>query len=140
MKKAAKFHGHFGAFLVIGVRMGELAERILKCNARSDIELQVTMNVPLVVPFSCTIDGIQTTTKCTIGNQRLAVRNSRKEISADFEVKGSSQILRISAKPEVVSRLRQEIANGVTNEELARRVAAMPEKQLFVLEEKWRGI
>jgi formylmethanofuran dehydrogenase subunit E len=136
LKKAVKFHGHLGAFLVIGVRMGKLAERILKCNARSDIELRVTMKVPFVVPFSCTIDGVQATTKCTIGNQRLAVQNSRKKICADFEVKGSGQTLNISVNPELVSKLRQEMAKGVTNEELARKVAAMPEKQLFALKEK----
>jgi formylmethanofuran dehydrogenase subunit E len=140
LKKAVKFHGHLGAFLVIGVRMGRLAESVLKYKARSDIELRVTMTVPFVVPFSCTIDGIQVTTKCTIGNKKLAVRNSRKEICGVFEIKGSNHALRISVKPELVSKLRQEMAKGVTNEELARRVAAMPEKQLFALEEKLLGI
>jgi formylmethanofuran dehydrogenase subunit E len=98
------------------------------------------MKVPFVVPFSCTIDGVQVTTKCTIGNQKLAVQNSRKEISADFEVKGSNHTLRISVKPELVSQLRQEMTKGVTNEELAQRVAAMSERQLFALEKKSRGI
>jgi formylmethanofuran dehydrogenase subunit E len=140
LKKAVEFHGHVGAFLVIGVRMGKLAERILKCNVRSDIELRVTMKVPFVVPFSCTIDGVQVTTKCTIGNQKLAVQNSRKEICADFEVKGSNRTLRISVKPELVSQLRQEMTKGVANEELAQRVAAMSERQLFALEKKSRGI
>ena len=140
LKKAVEFHGHLGAFLVIGVRMGKLALKILKCNARSDIELRVTMKVPLFVPFSCTIDGVQVTTKCTIGNQKLAVQNSRKEICADFKVKGSNNTLKISVKPELVSQLRQEMTEGVTNEELAQRVAAQPEKQLFVLEKKSRGI
>jgi formylmethanofuran dehydrogenase subunit E len=135
-KEAVKFHGHLGAFLVIGVRMGKLAGRILKCSAKSDVELRVTIKVPFVVPFSCTIDGIQTTTRCTIGNRKLTVKNSKKEIWAKFEVKGSNQTLSISVNPEVVSQLRQEMAKGVANKELARRVEAMPEKQLFAMEEK----
>jgi formylmethanofuran dehydrogenase subunit E len=98
------------------------------------------MKVPFVVPFSCTIDGVQVATKCTIGNQKLAVQNSRKEICADFEVKGSNRTLRISVKPELVSQLRQEMTKGVANEELAQRVAAMSERQLFALEKKSRGI
>ncbi|MGQ9506747.1 MAG: formylmethanofuran dehydrogenase subunit E family protein [Candidatus Bathycorpusculaceae bacterium] len=85
IKEAEKFHGHLGPFLVLGVRMGETAKKILKITREEDCSLQVAAKVPILTPFSCVLDGIQVSTQCTIGNQRLKIENSSKEISADFQ-------------------------------------------------------
>jgi formylmethanofuran dehydrogenase subunit E len=53
IEKAADLHGHLGPFLVLGVRMGETAKKILKT-----ANLQVTAKLPLSTPFSCVLDGI----------------------------------------------------------------------------------
>jgi formylmethanofuran dehydrogenase subunit E len=71
IKKAADLHGHLGPFLVIGVRMGSLAKKILNANAEENNEFRVTARLPLLTPFTCIIDGIQATTQCTVGNQKL---------------------------------------------------------------------
>jgi formylmethanofuran dehydrogenase subunit E len=77
IKKAAGFHGHLGPFLVIGVRMGSLAKKILNVNAGENNKFRVTARLPLLTPFSCVIDGIQATTQCTVGNQKLRIENSQ---------------------------------------------------------------
>lgn len=136
IKDAVKLHGHLGPFLVIGVRMGSFAERTLNLDAVGKRELRVSVRIPFFTPFSCALDGIQVTTNCTIGNQKLRVEKSRKKIVARFELQGSDRVLCISVNPKVVKELVDEISNGVTNEELAGRIVSMPEQQLFVFEKQ----
>lgn len=136
IKEAVKLHGHLGPFLVIGVRMGRFAQRTLNLDATGKRELRVSVRIPFLTPFSCALDGIQVTTSCTVGNQRLRVENSRKHIVARFELQGSDRVFSISVNPKVVKELVDEMSKGVTNEELAARIVSMPEQRLFVFEKQ----
>lgn len=133
---AVRLHGHLGPFLVIGVRMGKLAERTLKHSTDKDIKFQVTIRVPQTTPFSCTIDGIQSTTRCTIGNQKLKVEKS-EEISGSFEVRSPKQELRISVKPKIIEDLLNRFKDGARGEQLAAHIASVPEEELFIVEKRW---
>jgi formylmethanofuran dehydrogenase subunit E len=133
IRQASKFHGHLGAFLVIGVRMGRLAQELLRKPLSEPLILRTTLKVPLEVPYSCTIDGIQLTTHCTVGNRRLSLEDSREQILGRFTVKGSDQILTVSVNPEVVNDLLNMRKQGVSNEQLAEHVSVMPIKQLFTV-------
>jgi len=135
IKKAADFHGHLGPFLVIGVRMGTLTKKILNVNAGEGSKLRVTAWLPLLTPFSCIIDGIQATTQCTIGNQKLKMENSTK-IIVYFEQKNSHKALRIHVNPKIIKELKNRYSEGASNEELAREIASIPESQLFVIEKQ----
>ncbi len=135
VKDAVRLHGHLGPFLVIGVRMGKLAERTLKHSSDKDIKFQVTIRVPQTTPFSCTIDGIQSTTRCTIGNQKLKVENS-EEISGSFEGRNPKQELRISVKPKIIEDLLNRFKEGATGEQLAAHIASVPEEELFITEKR----
>jgi formylmethanofuran dehydrogenase subunit E len=130
IKEAEKFHGHLGPFLVLGVRMGETAKKILKT-----ANLQVTAKLPLLTPFSCVLDGIQVTTQCTIGNQKLKIENSSKEISADFQCAKTCKKLTITINPKITEALTQKFSEGASNEELAWEIASKPENQLFIVKE-----
>jgi formylmethanofuran dehydrogenase subunit E len=128
IQKAADFHGHLGPFLVIGVRMGQLA----KTNSNTeDKVLEAVARVPLFTPFSCVLDGIQFTTKCTAGNRKLKTENSQKEIAASFKLENSQNPLEVSVNQKTVEELIKKIAQGVSNEELAWKIAAIPENELF---------
>jgi formylmethanofuran dehydrogenase subunit E len=133
---AVKLHGHLGPFLVVGVRMGGVAKRVFNQDARNDFKFQVTVKVPLVIPFSCTIDGIQAATRCTIGNQRLRIENVRKQILASFKAESSDQVVRMSVNPRVIRELMRKMSEGIGNDELAMEIAAMPEDQLFTIEKE----
>jgi formylmethanofuran dehydrogenase subunit E len=134
VEKAAEFHGHLGPFLVIGVRMGNMAKRILKPNIKENKKLQIAVKIPLLTPFSCILDGIQTTTQCTIGNQKLKTENSQKEITAHFELQNSSKAMKVSVNPKIIEELTNEMSKGFSNEELALKIASMSENQLFKME------
>jgi formylmethanofuran dehydrogenase subunit E len=134
--EAVKLHGHLGPFLVVGVRMGGVAKRVFSQDAETSVRFQVTAKVPLVVPFSCTIDGIQAATHCTLGNQRLRMENTQKQIVASFRAENSDHQVRISVIPSVIRELMRKMSAGIDNDELAREIAAMPERQLFTIEQE----
>jgi formylmethanofuran dehydrogenase subunit E len=131
IKDAVELHGHLGPFLVIGVRMGKVAEQLLDSEHQQNGELHASVEVPLRTPFSCTLDGIQSITHCTIGNQRLRVKRSRKKITARFEITDSDKILTMTVNPKIVKDVMHEISKGTSSEALADVIVSTPERQLF---------
>jgi formylmethanofuran dehydrogenase subunit E len=130
---AVRLHGHLGPFLVIGVRMGKLANGMFRSNAEES-KFQVTIKVPQTTPFTCIIDGIQSSTHCTIGNQRLAIRNSDNEISGSFGLRNSKRIITISLRQKVIKDLMDYFKDGAKSEEVARKVGSMSNDELFAIE------
>ncbi len=135
IESAAKLHGHLGPFLVIGVRMGDLAKRHLKIDDKSNRKLEAKIKTPLSTPFSCVIDGIQSSTSCTVGNRKLKIEKSKKEITAHFSLKNPERTVKISVNPEIAETLVRELSKGANAEKLAAKIAHMQEGQLFMLEE-----
>ncbi|MEM2118172.1 MAG: formylmethanofuran dehydrogenase subunit E family protein [Candidatus Bathyarchaeia archaeon] len=134
IEDAEKIHGHLGPFLVIGVRMGRLAEKILTTKRNKNVKLQVHVKLPMLTPFSCILDGIQTTTKCTIGNQKLKIENSQKEITAHFILQKPDKSLKVTVNQKMIEELTNKMSEGVSTEELEWETAHAPENQLFIIE------
>jgi formylmethanofuran dehydrogenase subunit E len=111
--------------------MGDVARRVFNQDPENSARFQVTAKVPLVIPFSCTIDGIQAATHCTLGNQRLRIENTQKVVFARFRAENSDQSVRISVNPRVIRELMRKMSAGISNDELAGEIAAMPERKLF---------
>ncbi|MGB9756630.1 MAG: formylmethanofuran dehydrogenase subunit E family protein [Candidatus Bathyarchaeales archaeon] len=133
IKEAEKFHGHLGPFLVLGVRMGETAKRILRIAHEENESLHITVKVPFLTPFSCVLDGIQVTTQCTIGNQKLKIENSSKEIFAIFQYLKADKKLTITVNQKITEDLMKKFSEGFSNEELAWEIASMPENKIFTV-------
>lgn len=137
VKEAVDFHGHLGPFLVIGVRMGLIGLRELK-TTRGDSKLQATTHLKHAVPFSCTIDGIQMTTQCTVGNGKLKLKSTQETVSAEFKLNRERQVT-VTLKPTKFEELKRSMpksARSYKNIKLAREVASSPEKELFTIEKK----
>lgn len=134
IRKAVELHGHLGPFLVIGVRIGNLAKNILTLSAKENSGLLATVATPPTTPFTCTIDGIQTATRCTVGNGKLRIRDSKGKMFASFKCEDTSQTLTVTVNPDLVKQLMKKMSEGVTSEELAKQVATMPESELFIVE------
>jgi formylmethanofuran dehydrogenase subunit E len=134
IREASELHGHLGAFLVVGVRIGETAKQVLKVKNQRSRELRVSVKVPLQTPFSCILDGIQSTTHCTIGNQRLNVKPSRQTITAQFETTDSDETLTISVDPKIVKELTDKISKGTSSEVLAETIVSTPRNHLLKLD------
>ena len=132
LEKAAEFHGHLGPFLAIGVRMGLIGlERVGKPRWNS---LAVTVSVPLRIPFSCIIDGLQVSTNCTVGNQKLAVRDS-PTIQARFKRNDNGHEITVALSKSMLEKVKSQLLQkGLPNHEIRRlawKIASMPEDELF---------
>jgi len=136
IRDTVKLHGHLGPFLVLGVRMGMIANRILNPAHNRSNALQATVRLPLRTPYSCILDGIQSTTRCTVGNQRLKTIDSPEEMTAEFKMHGSDKSLIITTSPKIIGEIENEFSRGATNEELAAKIASAPEDQLFELKKQ----
>jgi formylmethanofuran dehydrogenase subunit E len=75
LESAVEFHGHLGPYLILGLRMGLSAVRILKPKRLH--ELHATVWTKKSPPESCVIDGIQMSSGCTLGKGNIRVLTSR---------------------------------------------------------------
>ena len=100
-ERAIEFHGHGGPFMVIGLRMGLLALKHL--DAGGWFDLRCLVSLWWGPPDSYVIDGIQSSTGCTMGKRNIEIVE-RDGISASFHKKDEN--LRIALKNESLERIR----------------------------------
>jgi len=133
LKVATSFHGHYGPFLTLGVRMGLVGLRELRAK-EGDTQLRVTAMLEYSLPFSCMLDGIQTATKCTVGNKRLLWKES-KELGAIFLLDNTGRQVEVKVNQAMVRelsrRLDQKKPLSEAVRQLASDVASRPEEELF---------
>ena len=135
LQTATELHGHFGPFLTIGVRMGLLGLQRLGVKP-GDQRLHTTVMLRYSAPISCILDGIQATTKCTIGNTRLTWKESR-QISATFQLKGSKQRLTVRVNPSIVNGLLKRLSGHPTDKAtrmIAEEIESRLDSELFLSE------
>jgi formylmethanofuran dehydrogenase subunit E len=81
-EKGSEFHGHGGSFMVIGLRMGLIALRLL--DSKGWFGLTCTATLEWSPPDSCVLDGIQISSGFTMGKRNLTLKEG-KDISAEFQ-------------------------------------------------------
>ena len=136
VERARDIHGHLGPFLVLGVKMGLAGMKRLgiKENMR---QLHIEAEMPRQIPYTCTLDGIQATTQCTFGNQRLVFKEANLPIiSAKFGLKNQNKQVIISLRDEILQTLMKKLKEAkkdatAVQEKLAWMMASMPEDKLF---------
>lgn len=68
--RAAAFHGHLGPLLVLGLRMGLLAQTILEGDP---FTMKAEVHTRKTPPYSCIVDGIQFSSGCTLGKGNITI-------------------------------------------------------------------
>jgi len=133
LQAATGLHGHSGPFLTLGVRMGLIGLRELGTKG-GNTELYVTATLRYDVPFSCMLDGIQTSTKCTVGNRRLTWKESEK-FGAVFLLRNTGRQVEVKVKSTVAQELSRRLEKKEPLDEqvrqLASEIASRPERELF---------
>ena len=126
---AEVFHGHLGPFLVLGLKAGLVANKIL---GRNPFETRAIVETELKPPCSCFIDGIQFSTGCTMGKANIELRE-KQCLSVVFVKNGGS--LRLELKRDILDKLKR-----ITVHEEIRRMALdlseQPVKELFIIDSK----
>ncbi len=131
-ERAIEFHGHGGPFMIIGLKMGLLALEAL--DVKGWFNLRCTVFLNWAPPDSCVIDGIQSSTGCTMGKLNIEVV-SGEGVSGVFVAGDSS--LRVSLKDEVYTEVKRvfEQGNDKVNELMSKLVESDP-ADLFHIERK----
>ena len=109
LKQIEKFHGHLGPYVLIGYRMGKIANEKLGDDPFSKKAVVSTGTNP---PLSCVIDGIQMSSGCTLGKGNINVI-SKGIPKAVFSNNGGNKI-------EIILKdsIRNEIDTTVTEENI----------------------
>ncbi len=126
-KKGVEFHGHLGPFLIIGLRMGSLALKLLGLSGYSGLRAIVeTGNEP---PLSCIVDGVQVATGCTLGRGNIeVVKNKRAKVTFLKDNKILVVELKESAYRSILEQLETD-----TSERVAEEVMGSLDNELFLI-------
>ena len=101
-EEAIKFHGHLGPWLLIGYRAGLIARNRLKPKDIHD--LQCIVRIPCKIPYSCSIDGIQASTCCTLGKGNIIIENI-EDFEFIFINTTSKELLKLKLRRDVLDKL-----------------------------------
>jgi formylmethanofuran dehydrogenase subunit E len=124
LREAEKFHGHLGAFLVLGLKAGLYSNEILGKDLFVTHARVETESTP---PRSCFVDGIQLTTGCTMGKRNIELMEG-DSLSVTFTKNNRQLTLRI--KPALLKELTG-IASMGEGERAALRLVDKPVEDLF---------
>ncbi len=126
-RKGVEFHGHLGPFLVIGLRMGSLALKLLGLRGYSGLRAIVeTGNEP---PLSCIVDGVQVATGCTLGKGNVEVlRNTGAKTTFLTE----DRILVIELRDTLFRRILGELETDPPKK-VAERIMRTIDDELFLI-------
>lgn len=127
LERAIDFHGHLGPYLVLGLRMGELAVAKLKC--RKHFGIRAVVKGAVDRPKSCIVDGLQLSTGCTYGKGNI-LKSNGKQIQALFLNLDNNRRITISLKNGLSDKLQR--LRGHKNSELfAKQLLEFAPEDLF---------
>ena len=129
LEKAVDFHGHLGPFLVLGIRMGIIARSVLKAQSQDD--LSVVMSVEPNPPVSCTVDGVQVASGCTLGKGTIRVSEASDRVIGSFRAgdRACTITVRIQVLNQLIQGLRRATGQAILG--MAEDVMTRPDADLF---------
>ena len=113
---AARFHGHIGPYLALGLRAGRYA--IQRLGAKKHFGLRVDYYGPAKPPPSCIVDGLQLSTGATYGKRNVEIHpaeairivvtagESGKSIAMGLQ---SAIVQRIESRERSLEELAEEV-------------------------------
>ena len=72
LRRLADFHGHLGPYALLGYRMGLVARKYFPG------KFYATLFTGTEPPVSCLIDGVQFSSRCTLGKGNLSVKEGSR--------------------------------------------------------------
>jgi len=124
--------------MIIGLRIGLTALRTL--DSKGWFSLTCTATLHWSPPDSCVLDGIQSSSGCTMGKRNLIVKEGHG-ISAIFH--SGSKTLQITLKPEVYAEIKQAMSPDAehttpnhSNETLVNQLIQADDQELFTTTNK----
>ena len=125
LKQIERFHGHLGPYVVIGYKMGEIANQMLSPDPFSKKAIAWTGTKP---PLSCIIDGIQISSGCTLGKGNIEI--TLDGIPRVRFIENNGKHIEVTLKPGI----EEEIDSIVTDENIisfSERLYSRSNEELF---------
>jgi formylmethanofuran dehydrogenase subunit E len=109
--------------------MGVIARSMLKAQNHSDLTAIVFVNRN--PPVSCTLDGVQIASGCTLGKGTIQLSQSTGHVAGEFHAGNRICTITVNAKllNELVDGLKKATEKGVL--EMAKATLARPDEELF---------
>ena len=111
LKQIENFHGHLGPFVVLGYRMGLIANKKFGNNPFEKKAIVYTGTTP---PISCIVDGIQMSSGCTLGKGNIKTIDKSEAKAEFFSNENPKNKVTISLNPE----LKKEIDTQINEENM----------------------
>lgn len=130
LKKLEEFHGHVGPYVLIGYKMGQVANKELGKDPFSKNAVIFTGTSP---PISCIVDGVQISSGCTFGKGNIIIKDENVA-KAEFSNKSGKKL-----SIELNKEIRDEIDNNVTEENIvsySENLYSRSNKELFKISNK----
>ena len=126
LNEAVSFHGHFGPFLILGLRASLLGVSYL---GKNYFELRATVATNPKPPRSCFIDGVQFASGCTVGKGNIEIKTS-EEVSVEF-TRGERRIS-LMVRDDVLKALDHLISEEQV-ENSGKEILQKTDDQLFLI-------
>jgi len=123
LKLSIAFHGHLGPYLVLGLKAGELANKIM---GKDPFKMQAEVFCPSKPPRSCIVDGIQFSTGCTMGKGNITMHPS-EVVRVIFTKNGRS--LEISPKNAILQQISSLKEDAI--EDMSRKIYGDLDEEIF---------
>ena len=130
LKKLEEFHGHIGPYLLIGYKMGKIANKEFGNDPFSKNAIIYTGPSP---PISCIVDGVQMSSGCTLGKGNISIKNENCA-KVDFSNKSGKKLT-----IELNEEIRKEIDTTVTQDNIlsySEKLYERPNEELFKISKK----
>lgn len=99
LSRAVEFHGHLGPYLVLGLKAGLYANQVL---GKNPMKTEATIKTRTVPPQSCSVDGVQFSTGCTMGKGNISVKEG-EGLLITFKKDGRELFLKL--KNEIIKEI-----------------------------------
>ncbi|HDM91987.1 MAG TPA: hypothetical protein ENG69_01170 [Candidatus Korarchaeota archaeon] len=104
LEEAGRFHGHLGPYLTLGYLAGDFAVNFLK--PETELDLRATVRVPLRRPYTCFVDGVQCSSRCTMGKLNIEVLEG-DGIEVEFRNTKTGKAARLRVRDAVLSAIQR---------------------------------
>lgn len=125
LKRLADFHGHLGPYVLLGYRMGLMAKSYFPG------KFFATVFTGTEPPVSCLIDGVQFSSRCTMGKGNLAIKEGGRPVARFYDGIRSMEVSPL----ETVQRRIDMVSNYEAGEKLALELYHMSDLELLLVRE-----
>lgn len=128
LKEAVRFHGHLGPFMILGLKAGLLANKLL---GKDYFKTKAIITTKPKTPYTCFLDGIQFATGCTVGKGNIRLEKGEGILTVLF-IKDNKR-LKLTLKADLLKKI--EKISMEECEQVARDLQKTPIEDLFHITE-----